>query len=100
MFCLWKVEHVNSFILEKNRLLPSEIQLKAPIYNPGKIICVGLNYLDHAKETGMAVPTEPILFSKYTSAIIGINDNIVKPKDTEELDYEVELVLVIGKEGK
>lgn len=56
--------------------------------------------MDHAIEAGMQIPPEPVLFSKYTSSIIGTNENIVKPKETNELDYEVELVIVIGKEGK
>jgi 2-keto-4-pentenoate hydratase/2-oxohepta-3-ene-1,7-dioic acid hydratase in catechol pathway len=69
-------------------------------YNPEKVICVGLNYLDHAKETNMAIPSEPVLFSKFSSSIIGPNDKIIKPREVTELDYEAELVLVIGKAGK
>jgi 2-keto-4-pentenoate hydratase/2-oxohepta-3-ene-1,7-dioic acid hydratase in catechol pathway len=61
---------------------------------------VGLNYLDHAKETNMAIPSEPILFNKFSPSIIGHLDKIVKPKETNELDYEVELVIVIGKEAR
>ena len=78
----------------------SQVQLRAPITNPEKIVCVGLNYHDHAKECGMPVPTEPVLFSKFASTIIGPNDNIIKPNLTQELDWEVELVIVIGKKGK
>jgi len=84
----------------KNQINVSDIKIRAPIYNPEKIICVGLNYLDHAIETGMKVPSEPILFSKYATTIIGPGDAIVKPNEVEEFDWEVELVLVIGKEGR
>jgi len=83
-----------------NVISANEVKIRAPIYNPEKIICVGLNYLDHAIEAGMKPPPEPVLFSKYASAIIGSDDAIVKPKETEELDWEVELVVVIGKEGR
>jgi len=84
----------------KNRIPFKEAVIRAPIYNPEKIICAGLNYLDHAKETGMAVPPEPVLFNKFPSSIIGTDENIVKPKSTNELDFEVELVMVIGKQGR
>ncbi len=66
----------------------------------GKFICIGLNYSDHAEETGMSVPPEPIIFFKATSAIIGPNDNIIIPKNSKKSDWEVELGVVIGKEAK
>ena len=66
----------------------------------GKFICIGLNYADHAAETGAKVPEEPVVFMKATSAIIGPNDNIVKPKGSTKLDWEVELGLVIGDEAR
>jgi len=66
----------------------------------GKIICIGLNYSDHAEETGMEVPPEPIIFFKATSAIVGPNDNIQIPKNSQKSDWEVELGVVIGKEAK
>ncbi|MBD1147868.1 fumarylacetoacetate hydrolase family protein [Pelagibacterales bacterium SAG-MED31] len=66
----------------------------------GKFICIGLNYSDHAEETGMEVPPEPIIFFKATSAIIGANDNVIIPKNSEKSDWEVELGVVIGKEAK
>jgi len=84
----------------KHRIPTSEVKLTAPIYNPEKVVCVGLNYRDHAKESNMPIPPEPVLFSKFASAIIGNGDNIVKPAETEKLDWEVELVIVIGKGGK
>ena len=66
----------------------------------GKIICIGLNYSDHAEETGMKVPPEPIIFFKATSAIVGPNDDIHIPKNSKKSDWEVELGVVIGKEAK
>jgi 2-keto-4-pentenoate hydratase/2-oxohepta-3-ene-1,7-dioic acid hydratase in catechol pathway len=66
----------------------------------GKFLCIGLNYSDHAAESGMAVPTEPVLFMKATSAICGPNDNVVIPRGSQKTDWEVELGVVIGKEAK
>tara|TARA_Y100000817_G_C16854346_1_gene543403 strand:+ start:1034 stop:1894 length:861 start_codon:yes stop_codon:yes gene_type:complete len=66
----------------------------------GKFICIGLNYSDHAEETGMKVPTEPIIFFKATSAVIGPNDNVIIPKKSVKSDWEVELGVIIGKEAK
>ncbi len=74
--------------------------LTAPISDPGKLFCIGLNYRDHAIETGAAIPTEPVVFSKFASAIIGPEEMIVLPKVSVEVDYEAELVVVIGKAGK
>ena len=66
----------------------------------GKFICIGLNYADHAAETGAAIPKEPILFMKATSAIIGPNDDVILPKNTLKPDWEVELGVIIGKEAR
>jgi 2,4-diketo-3-deoxy-L-fuconate hydrolase len=66
----------------------------------GKFICIGLNYSDHAAESGMAVPKEPVMFMKATSAIIGPNDDVIIPRGSEKTDWEVELGVVIGKEAK
>tara|TARA_Y100001935_G_scaffold249069_1_gene247113 strand:- start:161 stop:1012 length:852 start_codon:yes stop_codon:yes gene_type:complete len=66
----------------------------------GKFICIGLNYADHAKESGLEVPPEPIIFAKATSAIIGPNDNVEIPRKSVKSDWEVELGVVIGKEAK
>lgn len=68
--------------------------------NVGKFICVGLNYADHAAESGMQVPPEPVLFMKATSAIIGPNDDVIVPKNSTKCDWEVELGVVIGKEAR
>jgi ureidoglycolate lyase len=68
--------------------------------NVGKFMCIGLNYADHAAESGMQVPPEPVLFMKATSAIIGPNDDVIVPRNSTKCDWEVELGVVIGKEAK
>ena len=68
--------------------------------NVGKFICIGLNYADHAAETGAAIPKEPIIFMKATSAIIGPNDDVIIPKNSIKPDWEVELGIVIGQEAR
>lgn len=70
------------------------------IPKPGKILCVGLNYRDHAIEGGKAIPTEPVLFTKYPNTLIGHGDPIKLPRVAQKVDYEAELVIVIGKTGK
>jgi 2-keto-4-pentenoate hydratase/2-oxohepta-3-ene-1,7-dioic acid hydratase in catechol pathway len=71
-----------------------------PIPDPRKIICLGLNYRDHAAESGAPIPKEPILFSKYATSLIGDGDTIVLPPVSQEVDYEAELVIVVGRRGK
>lgn len=78
----------------------SEVTICAPLHNPEKIICVGLNYLDHCKETGMDIPTSPIIFSKFTNALIGPNESVQLPVNSQEVDYEAELAVIIGKTAK
>ncbi|MCL4142378.1 UNVERIFIED_CONTAM: hypothetical protein GTU68_031422 [Idotea baltica] len=75
----------------------NDVRLGPPIVRPSKIVCVGLNYAKHAEESGMTVPSEPVLFFKATSSIIGPNDPVMLPKDSEKSDWEVELAVVIGK---
>ena len=79
---------------------PVPDKLLSPVPNPGKIICIGLNYRDHAIETGAEIPTEPIVFSKFGTAIIGHGDAIELPSISKQVDYEAELVVVIGKTAK
>ena len=78
----------------------SEVSLLAPIVSPPKIVCLGLNYRDHAGETNAAIPKEPIIFMKPHTAIIGPNQHIIKPSFVKQLDYEGELAIVIGKKCK
>tara|TARA_R110002072_G_scaffold43091_11_gene121223 strand:- start:1203 stop:2063 length:861 start_codon:yes stop_codon:yes gene_type:complete len=77
----------------------NSVRLGAPLVRPSKIVCVGLNYAKHAAESGMAVPKEPVLFFKATSAIVGPNDDVVIPKGSQKTDWEVELAVVIGKKA-
>jgi 2-keto-4-pentenoate hydratase/2-oxohepta-3-ene-1,7-dioic acid hydratase in catechol pathway len=77
----------------------SGIRFGTPFTRPSKIICIGLNYSDHAKETGAQVPPEPVIFFKATSAITGPDDNLVIPKKSVKTDWEVELAVVIGKKA-
>jgi 2-keto-4-pentenoate hydratase/2-oxohepta-3-ene-1,7-dioic acid hydratase in catechol pathway len=77
----------------------ADVRLHAPISNPPRVFAIGLNYRDHAKESGMAIPTTPVVFFKLTTAIIGPGDPIVLPKNSTEPDYEAELAFVIGKGG-
>lgn len=80
-------------------VVADSVRLGAPLVRPSKIVCVGLNYAKHAEETGMALPSEPILFFKATSALVGPNDDVVIPKGSEKTDWEVELGVVIGKKA-
>jgi 2-keto-4-pentenoate hydratase/2-oxohepta-3-ene-1,7-dioic acid hydratase in catechol pathway len=82
------------------RKITGKVQLLPPIPDPPKIVCLGLNYRDHAQETGAPIPKEPILFSKYTTSLIGAEQPIVLPPVSNEVDFEAELVIVIGKTGK
>ena len=75
-------------------------RLGVPVAQIGKILCIGLNYSDHAAEAGMAVPSEPVLFTKATSALNGPNDDVILPRGSEKTDWECELAFVIGKEAK
>jgi len=73
------------------------IRLGSPISRPSKIVCIGLNFRDHAKESKMEIPTEPVLFFKATSSLVGPNDDLVIPKNGRKVDWEVELAVVIGR---
>ncbi len=77
--------------------ISDDVRLGPPIARPSKIVCVGLNYAKHAAESGMAVPKEPVLFFKATSSIIGPNDTVMLPKNSEKSDWEVELAVVMSK---
>ncbi|MGQ0637581.1 MAG: fumarylacetoacetate hydrolase family protein [Planctomycetaceae bacterium] len=77
-----------------------EGRLLAPIARPGKVICIGLNYRDHARETGAEIPPEPVVFNKFPSSVIGPAEAIRLPAVCREVDYEAELVVVIGRTGR
>jgi acylpyruvate hydrolase len=78
----------------------SAVKLGAPVPRPGKVLCLGLNYRDHAQESGMKLPRDPVIFSKVSSSVIGHGSPIQVPRATKEVDYEVELAFVIGQKCK
>jgi 2-keto-4-pentenoate hydratase/2-oxohepta-3-ene-1,7-dioic acid hydratase in catechol pathway len=79
---------------------PTDARIGAPIADPGKIVCIGLNYFDHAKETGATPPTEPILFLKTPDTVVGPNDEVLIPHRSVKTDFEVELAVVIGRTAR
>lgn len=79
--------------------IPQGERIGAPFARPSKIVCIGLNYLDHAKETNAPIPAEPIIFIKSTTSLIGPYDEVMIPKDSLKTDWEVEFCIVIGKEA-
>ncbi|HEU5350189.1 MAG TPA: fumarylacetoacetate hydrolase family protein [Terracidiphilus sp.] len=85
--------------LPAKRLALGEVRLHAPLLNPPRVFAIGLNYRDHAKESGMAIPEVPVVFMKLTTAIIGPGEAIVLPKNSTEPDYEAEFAFVMGKGG-
>lgn len=97
-------ENVISIVKEidvtKLPIVPKTERIGPCVGRVGKFICIGLNYKDHAKETGSVIPKEPVIFNKWTSAIIGPNDNVLLPRGSTHTDWEVELGVVIGKQGK
>ena len=79
--------------------VPQGERIGAPFARPSKIVCIGLNYLDHAKETNAPIPAEPIIFMKSTTSLVGPYDNVMIPKDSVKTDWEVEFCIVIGKKA-
>ena len=94
------LEKLKKINLESLPEIPSSERIGSCIVNPGKFVAIGLNYSDHAAETGAKIPTEPIVFMKATSCIVGPNDNVVIPKNSKKTDWEVEIAFVVGKEAK
>jgi len=80
-------------------VIDDNARLGVPVANPSKIVCIGLNYIDHAKEGGMDIPEEPIIFFKATSSLCGPFDDVIIPKNSAKTDWEVELAVVIGKKA-
>jgi 2-keto-4-pentenoate hydratase/2-oxohepta-3-ene-1,7-dioic acid hydratase in catechol pathway len=88
--------------LESNPTLPEvdvNVRLGSPVARPSKIICIGLNYVDHCKETNAPIPTEPIIFFKSTTSLCGPDDDVIIPKNSVKTDWEVELAFVVGKKA-
>jgi len=95
-----ELKKVSAAAASDSAVLVPKATLRAPISDPQKIVCIGLNYRDHAIESGAEIPSEPIVFSKFTSAIIGPEEPICLPASSSEVDYEAELVVVVGRRAK
>jgi 2,4-didehydro-3-deoxy-L-rhamnonate hydrolase len=95
-----KLREIAKLSVDKLPVVPGTPRLGTPYRGVGKFIAVGLNYSDHAAESGLAVPAEPVIFSKATSCIVGPNDDIMLPKGSEKTDWEVELGVVIGRTAR
>lgn len=92
------VEHLRGAAPTEGAPVPvAGLTLRAPVPRPGKIVCVGLNYRDHASETGKPVPTEPVLFAKFANSVVGDGATVPIPAATAEADWEAELAVVIGR---
>jgi len=100
LFASGNVEKISELDLSTLPVIDDSVRKGPVVSKVGKFICVGLNYADHAAESGMKVPSEPVLFMKATSSIIGPNDTVLMPPKSEKSDWEVELGVVIGKEAK
>jgi 2,4-didehydro-3-deoxy-L-rhamnonate hydrolase len=90
----WLQEHATSA-----PRVASSVRLGSPISRPSKIVCIGLNFRDHAKESKMEIPEEPVIFFKASTSLVGPNDDLIMPKNARKVDWEVELAVVIGKKG-
>src|SRR5580765_5424421 len=88
----WSVENASSA-----PRVSRDMRLGPPICRPSKIVCIGLNYRDHAAETGAKIPLEPVIFFKSTTALVGPNDPLMIPKGADKVDWEVEFAIVIGR---
>jgi 2-keto-4-pentenoate hydratase/2-oxohepta-3-ene-1,7-dioic acid hydratase in catechol pathway len=96
------VERLEKYIADNKSSLKKVspgTRIGSPVARPSKIVCIGLNYADHAKETGAAIPSEPVIFMKSTTALCGPFDDVVIPKNSKKTDWEVELAVVIGKKA-
>ncbi|AOM76893.1 fumarylacetoacetate hydrolase family protein [Pedobacter steynii] len=96
------LERLAAFVKENEAelpVVPAETRLGSPVARPSKIVCIGLNYADHAKETNAPLPPEPVIFMKSTTALVGPFDDIIIPKNSVKTDWEVELAVVIGKKA-
>lgn len=95
-----ELDKIRNLDLSSLPLVAEDVRLGACVGNIGKFICIGLNYSDHAAETGAEVPAEPVVFNKWTSAVVGPNDDVEIPKHSFKTDWEVELGVVIAKDGR
>jgi len=95
-----EIERLGALDTSSLDMVPADTRLGACVGGIGKFLCIGLNYSDHAEETGAKVPPEPILFGKATSAVVGPNDDVIIPRGSVKTDWEVELGVVIGSPAK
>ncbi len=93
------LQNISKLDLKTLPVLEAGQRIGACVGEIGKFVCIGLNYADHAEESGMPIPDEPVIFNKWTSAVCGPNDDVIKPRGSSKLDWEVELGIVIGKPG-
>lgn len=96
------LERLSAFVKNNETelpVVPADTRLGSPVARPSKIVCIGLNYADHAKETNAPLPPEPVIFMKSTTALVGPFDDIIIPKNSVKTDWEVELAVVIGKKA-
>jgi 2-keto-4-pentenoate hydratase/2-oxohepta-3-ene-1,7-dioic acid hydratase in catechol pathway len=94
------IERATQAVMYGTTLSARSVRLLAPIPRPGKVICVGLNYADHAAESGAPIPEEPVIFNKFPTSVCGHDDPILLPPISTQVDYEAELVVVIGQGGR
>ncbi len=95
-----KLAELSKVNIDSLPIVDSNVRIGSCVGSVGKFICIGLNYADHAAEANMPIPEEPVVFTKWSSAVCGPNDNIVKPRNSIKMDWEVELGIVIGKAAK
>ncbi|MFW2011320.1 fumarylacetoacetate hydrolase family protein [Acinetobacter bereziniae] len=95
-----ELDKIRNLDLSSLPLVAEDVRLGACVGNIGKFICIGLNYSDHAAETGAEVPAEPVVFNKWISAVVGPNDDVEIPKHSSKTDWEVELGVIIAKDGR
>ena len=93
------LQTIASADLQTLPVLDSDQRIGSCVGAIGKYVCIGLNYADHAEESNMPIPDEPVVFNKWTSAVCGPDDDVIKPRDSTKLDWEIELGIVIGKPG-
>lgn len=94
------LEKLRQLDVESLPLAPEGVRIGPPVANVRNFIAIGLNYADHAAEAGLRIPREPVIFNKLGNCIVGPNDNVMIPRDSQKLDYEVELAFVIGKPSR
>lgn len=94
------LQKLGTLDISKFTEVDSKERLGSCVSRPGKVICIGLNYSDHAAESGMAIPEEPIIFQKGANTVVGPNDDILIPRNSQKTDWEVELGIVIGKDAR